>query len=91
MAITWTEASLQVINFERREVRLRMTVLDDDPETGSTRNYTQTGPADTGPNKILLLNRIWRAYQQDLTKSANLATVKAELEQAAIDNLNGRL
>lgn len=91
MAIEWTEATLQLINFQRREVRLTCTVKDDDPETGSTRTYTQSGLADTGPNKIALLDAIWRAYQVDLAKDANKTTVVADLEPLVIDNLNGRL
>lgn len=91
MAIECTKATLQLINFQRREVRLTCTVNDDDPETGSMRTYTQVGLADTGPNKIALLDAIWRAYQLDLANDANKATVVADLEQAAIDNLNGRL
>lgn len=91
MAITWTQVSIELINFERREVRLTATIVDDNPVTGSTRTYTQTGLADTGPNKIALLDRIWRAYQLDLASHGNIATVIADLQQAAIDNLNGRL
>lgn len=91
MAVTWTEVVIQVINFDRREVRLTCTIVDDDPETGSTRTYSQTGLADTEPHKIVLFDKIWRAYQQELTEEANLATVVADLQNAALDILNGRL
>lgn len=91
MAITWTEVQIELINFDRREVRLTCTIIDDDPQNGSTRTYMATGLADTGAHKIALLDRIWRAYQHDFEHASNLATVIAELEQATLDNLNGRL
>lgn len=91
MAITWTEVSIRLINFTRREVRVSATIVDDNPETGSTRTYTQTGLADTGAHKMAINDMIWRTYQEDLSDESELATVVAELEQASLDDLNGRL
>lgn len=80
--ITWTP-TIQIINLDREEGRLTAVREDDDPETGSIRIYTTTGPMATVEEKKAVVDRILRQFHAEVSIEPIIAAKITELEAAA--------
>lgn len=90
MAIEWTPTINEIINIERREVRITCVRVDDDPATGSIRTYTATGKVKTGAQQLALMDAIWSLFQRELAWEAAVAPIISDLEADAKTNLEAR-
>jgi len=82
MAITWTP-TIELINFSREEGRLTAIREDDDPETGSIRTYTASGPMKTTEEKKAVADTILRKFHKEVQQEPIIAAKITELENAA--------
>lgn len=82
MAITWTP-TIQIINLDREEGRLTAVREDDNPETGSIRTYTATGPMKTMEEKKAVADAILRQFHNDVSQKPIIAAKITELQDAA--------
>lgn len=82
MAITWTP-TVELINLDREEGRLTAVREDDDPDTGSVRSFTATGPMKTTAEKKAVADRILRECQTTISQEPIIAAKIIELQDAA--------
>ena len=95
MAISW---NTQITNVNPLSKRADVSFTRTDSEkpldvfSQSYQNTPIAGatPAETATARTLLLNTIWAAWQQEIAKRTNIATLIENLEQAANNNLNAR-
>jgi len=95
MAIAWN-TEITNVNLLSKRADVSFTRTDsDNPLDVFSQAYQNTPiagatPAETTAARTLLLDTIWAAWQQEIAKRANIATLITDLEQAANNNLNAR-
>ena len=95
MAIGWN-TQITNVNLLNKRADVSFTRTDSEkPLDVFSQSYQNTPiagatPAETAAARTLLLNTIWDAWQQEIAKRANIATLIENLEQAANNNLNAR-
>jgi len=95
MAISW-DTQITNVNTQNKRADVSFTREDSEkPNDTFSQSYQNTPiagntPAETTAARVLLLNTIWDAWQQEVTKRANIAAMITDLEQAANTNLMAR-
>ena len=92
MAISW-DTKITNVNIQNKRADVSFTREDSEkPNDTFSQSYQNTPiagdtPAETIAARVLLLNTIWGAWQQELTKRSDISAMITDLEQAANNNL----